>query len=128
MSAQSFYGPRHGTVDKDPASSHRQASENARDTQEALDQKLSAHLAVISRYTASGDPSTVIRLEASAKRPLAVLLAHAAPYGAPSSFIPGLVPAYAFAWDATTKSLDVYEPDGLTAGQVYTLTFLVVEA
>lgn len=122
-----FYGPRHGTIDKAPELSHRQASENARDTQEALDRKVSGHFAIVSRYTATGDSTQVIRLEASARRPLAVILVHAAPVGDPSSPL-NPIPGYSFAWDATTKSLDVYEPFGLDANVIYTLTYLVLEA
>jgi hypothetical protein len=119
--------PRHSTFDQDAQYSKRQASENARDTADALAAKLSAHTVTISRYTATGSTAAKIRLEASDKRPIAVMLAHAALVSNQSATL-NAVGTPNFVWDATTRSLDVFEPAGLVQYEVYTLTFLVVEA
>lgn len=118
--------PRHSTFDEDPARGKRQASENARDTADALAAKLSAHTVTVSRYTAAGSTSAKIRIEASDKRPIAVMLAHAALVNNQSAPL-GAVGTPNFVWDAITRSLDVFEPAGLVQYEVYILTFLVVE-
>lgn len=123
-----YYGPRHSTTDVRPEWGARQSSENARDVQEALGRKVSGHLARVERYTASGSTSASIPLEVSGQRPAAVVLAHAAPVAAPSSGVPGVVPSLGFLWSPVDETVRVPEPQGLTAGVAYTLTFLVLEA
>lgn len=121
------YGPRHTTVDRDPAKGHRQSSENARDVLEALGRKLSAHASTVARYTASGSTSARIRLEASSTRPLAVALIHAALADDPAAPL-STSATLNFVYAVTEQTIEVFEPAGLEAGRVYTLTFLVVEA
>lgn len=122
-----YYSPRHSTTDKDPGRSARQASENARDTAEALGRKLSGHATVVSRYTAQGSTSARIRLEASPTRPLAVALIHAALVDDPAAPL-STTATLNFVYGGPEQTIEVFEPGGLEAGRVYTLTFLVVEA
>ncbi len=122
-----YYNPRHSTTDRDPKHAARQASENARDTAEALGRKLSAHTVQVSRYTAEGSTSARIRLEASDTRPLAVVLIQAALVDDPAAPVSASA-TLNFVYAAQDRTVEVFEPAGLEAGRVYTLTFLVVEA
>lgn len=119
-------GPRHTTIDADAARGARENSENWRDTREALKRKLSGSLSTVAIYTATGSTSTKIRVFADS-RPSAVVLVCAASLAAPSASL-AAVPILNFAWDSTSKALDVFEPSGLSANTQYTLTFLVLEA
>jgi hypothetical protein len=121
-----YYSPRHSTTDKDPERAARQSSENARDVTEALGRKLSAHTTTVPRYIASGSTSARVVLEASAVRPLAVVLIHAAPADDLSGSV-ALAPSFGFRWSPTSASVEVPEPEGLEAGKAYYLVYLVVE-
>lgn len=121
------YGPRHTTIDPEPEQASRQNSENARDTLEALGRKLSAHTVTVSRYTAEGSTTARIRLEASATRPLAVVLIHAALADDPAAPVTASA-TLNFGYAVQDRTIEVFEPAGLEVGRVYTLTFLVVEA
>lgn len=118
-------GLRHSTIDRDPGRSHRQLSENARDTQEEIARRVVGRLLSVASYTATGSTASRIRIGAGV-RPQGVVPVLIAPvYDAASSLV--ATPILNFVWDATTQSIDVYEPDGLTADTVYTFTFLVLE-
>lgn len=119
-------GPRHTTIDVEPKSAARQNGENARDTRVALATKVAGKLLTVEQYTAVGSTSARIRL-GSIGRPAAVLLARAAEFYAQNDPI-GAVGTLNFAWDSTTGAIDVYEPSGLAADTVYTLSFLALEA
>lgn len=119
-------GPRHTTIDADPRSAALQNGENARDTLEALSFRPIQRAVTVPRYTAAGSTSTRIRIGAG-ERPLFVQLARACLAGAEDAALP----AYGtpnFVWESTTKSIDVFEPTGLTANSVYLLQFLITEA
>ncbi len=101
------------------------ASENARATLEALAQRPVQRQVTVDRYTAAGSTSTRIRILAST-RPWAVQLVRVCEAAAEDA--PVIVTdSRNFVWDSTTQSLDVFEPDGLTANTVYKLQFLVTE-
>lgn len=100
------------------------ATEEQRDVLDALDERLLARTVVVERYSAVGDTSAKIPINAS-KPPIAVVLVDARAFfdqGAPLT----LTPNYAHVWDARSKTAQVYEPDGLVANTVYRLTFLVI--
>jgi hypothetical protein len=117
--------PRYTTFSADAKSAALQSGESARDLIASLGARPRMRQVTVETYTATGNVNTKIRLRADA-RPWAVLLALAAPVGAPSSPV-GAVGVPGFSWDATTDSVDVYEPSGLVADTVYLLQFLVVE-
>jgi hypothetical protein len=101
------------------------ASENARATQEALMFRPATRQVTVDRYTAVGSTTTRIRIGAGA-RPWAVQLVRVCESAAEDSAVI-VTDSRNFVWDSTTQSLDVFEPDGLTANTVYKLQFLVIE-
>jgi hypothetical protein len=117
--------PRHSTFGGDPAQLALQVGEFARDAIEALRARPAAQRVVVEQYTATGSTATRIRIGAAA-RPWAVLLARVAlAYGEDQAVV--CTPILNFVWDATTGSVDVFEPDGLVANTVYRLQFIVEE-
>ncbi len=101
------------------------ASENARATQEALTFRPAVRQVTVERYTAVGSTSTRIRIGSGA-RPWAVQLVRVCEAAAEDSAVI-VTDSRNFVWDSTTSSLDVFEPDGLSANVVYKLQFLVIE-
>ncbi len=118
-------GPRHTQIREDGAAGARQNSENARDMRDALALRPAQQFVTVEPYTAVGSSSTKIRLAAT-KRPVCVELVRAAAYYAQCDSLAAVGNAN-FAWDSTSSSVDVYEPTGLTADTVYTLTFRITE-
>lgn len=118
-------GPRYTTIDRDPARAAQQLSENARDTLEALKARPTGKRFVLERYTATGSTSTRIPIGAVG-RPWAVRLARAVPVNDESAALT-VTPTLNFAWNSTSKAVDVFEPYGLTADTVYKLQFVVEE-
>jgi hypothetical protein len=120
-------GPRHTTALADPKASALQHSENARDTLQALTTKLTAHWALVERYTAAGDPMAKIAVGIGAL-PVAVVLVNVTPVHTKIGQVaPRVTGSLGFLWDAPTQTISVYEPAGLIAGDVYALTYLVGE-
>jgi len=119
-------GIRHSTFDAEPRALAQQCSEFARDAQAELDRRPVFVPLTVEDYTATGSTSTRIRIGA-ATRPWSVTLARIAKtYGQDEPVV--CTPVLNFVWDSTTQSIDVFEPDGLTANTVYRLQFLVMEA
>jgi hypothetical protein len=117
--------PRHSTISANPRDAAQQNSENARDTTEALGAKLTARMVTVERYTAVGNITARIPI-GSSSRPLAVVLARAAAVYAQDATLA----AYGtpnFVWEATTRSVNAFEPSGLVAGTVYQLSYILVE-
>jgi hypothetical protein len=118
-------GPRHTQIRPDAATGSLQNSENWRDLLDALKQRPAQRYVTVEPYTAVGSSSAKVRLSA-ARRPLCAELVRAAPYYAQGDPLEAVGNAN-FAWDSTSSSVDVYEPAGLTADTVYTLTFRITE-
>lgn len=118
-------GPRHTAIRSDAAVSARQNAENARDLRDDLEALPKQRLVKVEQYTAVGSTSAKVPLFA-AKMPAGVQLIRAAKYYEHGETLT-LTPNFNFAWDSTTQTLGVFEPSGLTADTVYTLTFLVTE-
>jgi hypothetical protein len=119
-------GPRHTTIDSDARAAALQNSENARDAIEALKIRPPMTQLNVARYTATGSTSTRIPIGA-AQRPWAEQLARIAlVFGEDQPVV--CSPVLNFVWDATTGSIDVFEPSGLTADVAYTMNFCVWEA
>jgi hypothetical protein len=119
-------GPRHTTIDADARQASLQNSENARDTLDALAARPVQRLVTVALYTATGSSASRIRIGSGA-RPWSVvphLIAQA--YAQDSAVV--CAPVLNFVWDSTTQSLDVFEPDGLTANTVYRLQYVITEA
>lgn len=123
-----FRGPRHTSISSDPITAALQNAENARDTLEALASRLKQRHVTVDLYTAAGSTSAKIPLGAS-DRPLGVQLIRAAPYYDQTAPLSATGNGN-FLWDATTQpgTINAFEPDGLTANTVYTLTYIVTEA
>lgn len=119
-------GPRHSTIDANPVHAALQNSENARDTLEALERRPIRKQLTLERYTATGSTDTRIRVGSGA-RPWSVTLVRCCEAAAEDGVVV-VTPVLNFVWDATTLSLDVFEPDGLVADTVYKLQFVAEEA
>jgi hypothetical protein len=119
------FGPRHTAIRADGAVSARQNAENARDLRDAFAAVPQQWTAVVEQYTAVGATSAKIPILAT-RLPAGVQLIRAAKYYEQGEPLP-LTPNFNFVWDSTTNTLGVFEPSGLTADTVYTLTFLVTE-
>lgn len=111
--------PRHTTLD-----SWQSASENARDTILSLQARPEIGLVQVDRYTAVGSSDALIRIGARA-RPWAVMLARVCLVDEEATPLV-VVDVRNFVWDATTGSLDVFEPYGLAADSVYKLQFITI--
>lgn len=101
------------------------ASENARATLEEFAVRPAVRQITVDRYTASGSSDARIRIRGGA-RPWAVQLVRVCEAAAEDDVVI-CTDSRNFVWDSTTLSLDVFEPDGLTANTVYKLQFLVHE-
>lgn len=118
-------GPRNSTISSDPVSAAKQNGENARDTTLALQGKLSASIVTVERYTAVGSTDARIPLTA-ADRPAGVLLLTVELADARGDAVP-VYGTPGFYWEATTRSVNAFEPTGLAANTVYRLSFILVE-
>lgn len=116
--------PRHTQI-RDGAAGAAQNSENWRDLLVELARRPAQSFVTVEPYTAVGSTAAKVRLAAS-KRPVCVELVRAAPYYAQGDSLAATGNAN-FAWDSTTLSVDVFEPSGLVADTVYTLTFRITE-
>lgn len=112
--------PRHSTLGDWQA-----ASENARDSIEALRARPEMRLITVDRYTATGSTATRIRIGAGS-RPWSVTLVRVCEVAAEDGVVIA-TDSKNFVWDSTTGSLDVFEPDGLTANTAYKLQFVTIE-
>jgi hypothetical protein len=119
-------GPRHSTISSDAAIAAEQNAENARDTREALAGKLSARFFTIDSYTAAGATTAKIPLLSGDSSPVAVLLVRAFTVSDPGAATTA-ASSLNFYFDARNRSLNVFEPAGLTAGVAYSLTFMILE-
>ena len=114
---------RHQQLALDWPPAREQLAENARDTQDALDDKLTGRLVTVAGYTATGATTTRIALPA-VRSARAALLVRAALSRDPNADVPvvarlNIVP--------TAEGLGVYEPQGLAQHTAYDLTFLVMD-
>lgn len=119
-------GPRHTAIRSDASVSARQNAENARDLRDEISAMPRQRTVYVDQYMAVGSTSAKVPIY-GAKSPAGVQLIRAAKYfeqGEPLT----LTPNYNFVWDSTTQTIGVFEPSGLTANVIYTLTFLVTEA
>lgn len=119
-----YYGPRHTTLSPDPETLAAQASENARDTNEALGRKVSGYVKAVGAYSAVGATTATIPIVAATQPPQAVLLVRAAAHYSPSVAISVTA---SLDWYYVNGQIGVYEPSGLTANTSYDLTFLILE-
>ena len=119
-------GPRHSTIDVQPAQASLQNSENARDTLEAFTVRPVIRQITVERYTATGSSSTRIRIGAGT-RPWAVTLVRCCKASAEDDAV-FVSPVLNFVWESIAGSIDVFEPYGLTADTVYKLQFVAMEA
>lgn len=117
--------PRHTQIRSDSATAAVQNSENARDIRLELGRRPPQRFVTVEPYTAVGSTDAKVRLGAT-KRPVCVELARAAKYYAQGDSLAAVGNAN-FAWDSTSNSVDVFEPTGLVADTVYTLTFRITE-
>lgn len=117
--------PRHTTFVANLAQLVLQLGENARDVIEALKERPVRRRIVVEEYSAAGSTSARIRIGAGG-RPWAVVLVHVSPAYAQDTPVT-CRPTLSFVWDATTKAIDVFEPEGLTADTVYRMQFSVEE-
>lgn len=101
------------------------ATENAVATLEEFALRPVLRQVTVDRYTATGSTDTRIRISATA-RPWAVQLVRVCEAAAEDGVVI-VSDSRNFVWDSTTSSLDVFEPDGLTANTAYKLQFLVIE-
>ncbi len=111
------------TIAKDPELAASQLSTNARMTNDALARKVSGTFVYVSRYQATGqDPK--IRLGTFKPAPKGALLVNAQLTRNPS--LPTLAAAHLPVTYEEGAAV-VREPSGLTIGELYDLTFLVLE-
>jgi hypothetical protein len=118
-------GPRHTAIRNDAAVSSRQNAENARDVRDELAKQPKRRIVVVEQYTAVGASTAKVPILAT-KLPVGVQLIRAAEYYAQGDPCAAVGNAN-FVWDSTTQTVGVFEPTGLTANTVYTLTFQVTE-
>ena len=116
---------RHTSIRKDSATSARQNAENARDVRDALSRRPTQGVVVVETYTAVGSAAGKVPVPAT-KPPAGVQLLRAEKYFERGGSVPATGNAN-FVWDSASKTAGVFEPTGLTANTVYTLTFLVTE-
>jgi hypothetical protein len=109
---------------RDPAALAEQCGENARDTNEALDRKVTGYLKTVARYSATGDTETRLAIAVGSRPPFAIILARANETLNPSAPV-ACTPTLNFYF--VRGEYGVFEPDGLTADTLYDLTFLVLE-
>ncbi len=114
---------RHRSLSEDWKSAREQLAENARDTQDVLDGKVTGRLVTLSGYVATGATTTKITLP-NTTGARAALLVRAAPARDPTADV-AVTARLNFA--ASSEGLGVYEPSGLTQYTAYDLTFLVLE-
>lgn len=121
-------GPRHTTLERDPAAAALQHGENIRDVLEVLKTKLTAHWVFVARYRATGDTSTQISLGLGSMPVVVMLVRAALVKDKPGSVASGPIQgALDFTWNGPTRELFTSEPAGLTAGETYELTYLIGE-
>lgn len=118
-------GPRHTAIRNDPATSSRQNAENARDLRDELAGQPKHRIVTVEQYTAVGAVTAKVPLLAT-KLPVGVELIRAAAYYAQGDQLEARGNAN-FVWDSTTQTVGVFEPTGLSANVVYTLTFRITE-
>ena len=100
------------------------SAENARDANTALAERVLGYVVGPTLYTAAGATTSTMGV-ACLRQPKGVLLLNAALNTDPASDL-GAVSRCNFQWDSATNTANVFEPSGLTAGSVYSITFLVV--
>ena len=117
---------RHTYFSKEPATLVVQLAENARDTNEALGERIKSRIVRIGNYSATGATTTRLKIPARVgSTPIAVLLVRAYPESDPGADLTIAGRVNFTQPDAST--LAVYEPSGLTLNTTYNLTFLVLE-
>jgi hypothetical protein len=116
---------RHTSISRDPTVAADQNSENARDANDALGRRVTGRFAGPFEYVATGDGETRIPVY-SAALPQAVMLIRVQQVTTNSAKV-ATWPDLQFTWDGKTATAYVFEPDGLTSGAKYLLTFLVLE-
>lgn len=115
--------PRHTNFTGDAAQDAVLAGENARDTIEALGDRVVTRMYGPFTYTAVGATTAEIPLKCAKGRPKAVLLVNCYLVSAPSALV-AAVGALNFRWDGFNAY--VTEPSGLSANTAYGLTYLLV--
>lgn len=118
-------GPRHTSISRDPGIAAEQNSENARDTLEALGQRLASYIVGPFEHTAAGDDEAKIPLGIP-RQPKMVLCVRVQQKDTNSAKV-ATWPDLQFDWDGKTATAYVFEPTGLASGAKYLLTFLVCE-
>ena len=115
---------RHTSFSGDARDDALRSAENARDTNVALGERVLGFVYVPFDYAAQADTTKVIGIPC-VRRPAGVLLLNAFLGTSPAEDL-GAVARCNFVWDAVNSVAQVFEPSGLTADSVYSLTFLVV--
>jgi hypothetical protein len=114
---------RHVSISQDPVMASEQNSENARDANEAIDQCVRGFSRTFEHV--AGAAGTTIPLRAQ-RQPQAVLCIRVQKVSEGGAMVMAW-PYLGFAWDGRTSTADVQQPEGLTAGERYLLTYLVLE-
>lgn len=115
---------RHTSFSGNAADDAVRSGENARDTNAALGERVLGFVYGPFDYSAQADTTKTIGIPC-ARRPAGVLLLNAYLGTAPADDL-GAAARCNFVWDATNSVAQVFEPAGLTANTVYSLTYLVV--
>lgn len=115
---------RHTSFSGNATDDALRSTENARDANVAIGERVLGFVWGPFVYTAQADTTKVIGIPCT-RRPAGVLLLNAFLGTSPADDL-GAVTRCNFVWDAASSVAQVFEPSGLTAGSVYSLTFLVV--
>jgi hypothetical protein len=118
--------PRHVSISDDPVVAAQQNAENARDISEALSRVLDAYTYTVEPYIATGSITTTIPLRSEAKPPKGVLPLRVVDIDETGVAVEMASIVADFVHDAARGALYAFEPEGLTAGNRYSLTFLIV--
>lgn len=90
-----------------------------------MDERVVGRVETIPKYTATGDPTTRITIPArQKKKAFAVMLVRAHPAQDPSADLPI---AGHISFTQNVQGISTPEPSGLVAGDVYSLTYLILE-
>lgn len=117
---------RHVSISSDPAVAAEQNAENARDVSEALSRVIDAYTYTVEPYIATGSITTAIPLRSEAQPPKGVLPLRVVDIDETGVAVEMASIVADFVHDAAKGTLYAFEPEGLTSGNRYRLTFLIV--
>lgn len=104
-------------------------SQNFTAVNTALGERVVGHRATVTRYAATGATTSKITIGSVSppgSTPWAVMLVRVHETSDPGKDLP-VTGRLNFAWDGASKTLYVYEPQGLTTNTLYDMSFLVLE-